>query len=370
VFGAIGAYERYFLPVLGKVMRDENTEDFFVFAEEAFYTSHIAYAPVVCTGVVSSDCEDTVAEMPFDQWSGGVAMGGGSRTIGLFMSTSWSLTTPSHELYMGSGLTPFMPLLSGWVLLAGEDAYASAFPGSIDGVLAGYVNAGPVQATAGYVLSQGVFGDLNVPRLRTFAQAVITNQFAELGQLKTGIRDLSIAELVGDAEEAVDTFGRTAAYVRNAKLKPPNLEDVGVDPELVGRDFWTAHLDQWNIAEIIDLEAAYAFASGGFFHKGLFAIHTPEMPERLVYASGPGSSDGEDFSVSAYGSIGFVELPELWYYGVAGGRSVALSAEVAFGNKRGGGKFFVRRNDPEFLKAFPYGQDAVNSGFMLYLHGL
>ena len=35
-----------------------------------------------------------------------------------------------------------------------------------------------------------------------------------------------------------------------------------------------------------------------------------------------------------------------------------------------GGEPVVRRNDAEFLTAFPYGQDAINSGFSVYLHGL
>ncbi len=68
VFGEVGAYDRYFRPVIANVMKNEDTEDFFVFAEEMYYTSHIAYAPVVCEGVVYSDRENTVAELPFDQF--------------------------------------------------------------------------------------------------------------------------------------------------------------------------------------------------------------------------------------------------------------------------------------------------------------
>jgi hypothetical protein len=31
------------------------------------------------------------------------------------------------------------------------------------------------------------------------------------------------------------------------------------------------------------VETAYAFASGGFFHMGLLALHTPDMPERASF---------------------------------------------------------------------------------------
>lgn len=372
VFGAVGAYDRYFRPVIANVMRNEDTEDFFVFAEEMYYTSHIAFAPVVCEGVVYGDCENTVAELPFDQFSGGIAMGGGSRHFGVFLATSWSLTAPSNDLYGGAGLTPVMPLLSGWVLPFGEDTYASLFPGSVDGILAGYLNVGPVQASAGYVLSQGLFGDVNLPKLRAFAQALVTDQFQELGLFKSGLRGLSLPEVVGSARETIESVGYTAAYVRDAKLKPPNIDDLSVDPELIGRDFWTAHLDQWNIAEIFDVEGAYAFATGGFFHKGLVAFHTPDMPERAAFETGETKRDTyyDEIEFSAYGSVGFVELPTLWYYGVSGGRSLSFAVELAFGNENSGGKIFVRQNDAEFLTAFPYGQDAVNSGFSVYLHGL
>jgi hypothetical protein len=372
IFGAVGAYDRYFRPVIANVMRGDDVDDFFVFGEEMYYTSHIAYAPIVCRGVVYSDCENTVAELPFDQFSGGIAMGGGSRHYGLFLATSWSLTAPSHDLYAGAGLTPVMPLVTGWVLPFGEDTYASLFPGSIDGILAGYLNVGPVQASAGYVLSHGFFGDVNLPKLRAFVQALLTDRFQELGLFKSGFRGLSLPELVGSAKSTIDSIGYTAAYVRDAKLKPPNIDDIGEEPELIGRDFWTAHLEQWNIAEIFDVEGAYAFATGGFFHKGLVAIHTPDMPERASFSTSETTRKTyyDEIDFSAYASVGFVELPALWYYGVSGGRSLAFSAELGFGNDSAGGKLFVRRNDPEFLAAFPYGQDAVNSGFSVYLHGL
>jgi len=376
IFGAIGAYERYLKPEVATLASGKAQSMIFL-SEEAYYTSNVGKALGRCTGTVSPEkCEQNYALFGFDMYSGTFSMGVGSRAFGGFLSTSYSLTVAGGQgPPMSAGLLP-ITALSFWIFrVFGESTFAKVLPGSMDAVGGLYANVGPVSASGGYILSKGAFGNLDVPKLRAFATAALTEEFQSLGFLKAGLRDIQ------EGTEMAKTLGQTSLFVRNLRLSPPSSGSVGAAGASAAsassadlRDaarkqafsLFTLNAEQKDLASYLDIVAAYALAPSPFVQEARVQLHTADFNARPKYDS---RSSQQDILYSAGLSAGYVSLPNLWYYGVEGGSKFTWSVELRMTYLQGMFRMFIRQNDPEFLTAFPFAYGAINGGFSFGFNG-
>jgi hypothetical protein len=361
IFGAIGGYERYLKPELNSLAAGK-AESLIFLSEEAYYTTHVGKALGRCTGTVNvGRCENNYALFDFDMYSGVVSMGGGGKHVGFFASTSYSLTVAGGQgAPAAAGLLP-ITALSFWLFrIFGEKAFSSVMPGSMDAVAGLYTNVGPVSASGGYILSKGAFGSVDVPKLRAFLTAALTEEFNAVGFLKAGLRDIQ------EGASFARTTGLTSVFARNLRLSPPSLEAAGKDLRSAASEqafsLFTLNAEQKDIASLLDVAAAYAFAPSAFVQEGRLSLHTPD------YNARPRKSQ-QDILYSAGVSAGYVALPNLWYYGVEGGSKFSWSVELRMTYLQGSFRMFVRQNDPEFLTAFPFAYGAINGGFSFGFNG-
>lgn len=197
---------------------------------------------------------------------------------------------------------------------------------------------------AGYVYSQGLYSNLNSRRLRLFATALLTDQFALLALAKGGLD-----KVVLPWEKA----GKTSLFGRNQVLKGPSPAtepDPGATTAQPGAaddagpgkiDLTTLHFQQHDIGGYLDVSAAYALLPRPFLHEGSATL---KLPGELV-----GLPEGMPLFT---GTIGVTEMPAMPWYAVEGGRQVYLDISLA-------DVVHIRRNDPATLVVFPYAQNAT-----------
>lgn len=379
LFGAIGAYERYLKPELNAMSMGRSKGMIFL-SEEAYITTGVGRAIGRCTGTASPGrCERNLALFDFDMYSGVFTMGIGPREFGFFASSSYSLTAAGGQGPSGTGgFLPVVALIALPLRIAGKTSFAKVLPGSADAVVGLYLNLGPVSASGGYILSQGAFGSVDVPKLKAFATAALTDQLGALDYLKAGFRDIQEAfeetkKGVNAAKESANflkSIGKTSVYARNMRLSPPSIDSVGADLRDAVRQqafsLLTANIEHKDLASLVDLSAAYAFLPGAFLQEGRVSLHTPDYNARPLYDS---HKSQQDILYSAGVTAGYVSLPNLWYYGVEGGSKFSWTVELRMTYLQGIFRMFVRQNDPEFLTAFPFAYGAINGGFTFGFNG-
>jgi hypothetical protein len=64
-----------------------------------------------------------------------------------------------------------------------------------------------------------------------------------------------------------------------------------------------------------------------------------------------------------------VQFPDLYYYGVQGGKKLSFSIEGGMVNENVVVKGFIRFNDLELLTPFPYAYNALNLGLSFSASG-
>ena len=355
VYGAVGAFDRYVIPLLGA----ESEEGIALFAFEYGAILNAAQAPGRCKKQITEatgGCLRGISLNNVDLYSSNVAFGYRSGPLGFFYTASYTLPvvvgeglnrgTYAYATVMGPALSWFMSPIR----LLGKKTFNKILPGDMDGVVGGSLNTKVGSAYVGYVFSQGVFGDIDLPELKSFVTTVLGQQFKELSYLKGGLRQFDYF-----SDSLAETIGRSSLYGRKLQLVPPQAPGI---TELADRqnliDFVTVHFEQTDIARYVDARVAYTATPVAELHQASVSVHTEDFSVNRGPRVQRGDQGDKKIPFEASLTAGVVSLPNLWYYGVEGGRRLSLTAEMAYGPARAS----IRRNDPEVLSTFPVAYDA------------
>ena len=371
VYGAVGAFDREIRPLA----EDRDHDGGAVFRLEYNFMPGAVHAigPCKTRQAESLDgCARGYSLNKVDYNTSSFVIGGGSKYFGAFYAASIAMPTVPGTGLDGAVISeligvfgPIMGYASAPVRAFGQKAYDSVFPwgGSADAVVG--IWAGPDQAKvyAGYVLSQGLFGDLSIPAIRGFSTAVLAHEFKELALFKAGIRAF---DYLGD-NDLVDTIGRTSLYGRQLVYDAPkqaaaDATDFSKSDATNAVKLLTAHFEQQDIAEWVSVSAAYAFKPKAFLHEARASVHTPRFDAMRSAPTFDKRKEGGDIPFGVSIGAGVVQLLNLWYYGVEGGRRLSVSAEANLGNLF---RFALKRNDPEILSSFPFAYDVWSIDFSL-----
>jgi len=270
-------------------------------------------------------------------------------TFGIFYASSLAYgITPQADprlrfMYHGAGFVygtvgaAFAPVLPGTYRQGGG-------PLSTDYVIGGIFDADAVVANAGFVGSTGFYFDVRGGKLPWFATALL-NQLSLDNYAKGGI------------SRAKSKAGESFVFARNVPFSAlPRTDSAGnlaPTPDLPRTNLTTGHIDQRSLGGILDVEAALAVLPSVIVHDAHVGLHTN------------GYHDGK---AGALIQGGIVELPDLFFYGVEGGRKPQFRAEVHGaggepGEKHAIGHVAVTMNDADHLVLFPYAQGAVSVEF-------
>ncbi len=358
MYGAIGAFERFILPKIWE--KDEDARNGVALEFNVIYNAAQAFGQCSALGV---DCPEGVTINQVDLYASNLAFVFSlDESLGMFYSSSYTVAAvpgTSDSRMVSSIMVTGAPLFAyvfGPVRLLGKDTFNKILPGDADGIVGGFVRTDSAALYAGYLFSKGAFTNVGLPELKAFASAAFAREFSELSYLKTGLERLELG-----GEDVAETIGKTTAFVRRLRMYPPTPNPQGIPIEelepLDGFDFLTAHLDQTAIADYFGGGAALGIKPNVSMFEGHLQIQTKDFRSAATGAFGD-PTEAPEFNGCL--KLGFVQMPNLYYYGVEGGRHFMVSAEA---NVHGVMALIFRMNDPELLSAFPYAHDAVNFAF-------
>lgn len=367
VYGSIGAFDRYVRPRIALLKKDNARASSGYFAAyEVNQAYGVSEAIGLCGGNREGYCDGRPRRYSLDLYS--ISMSGvwGDKDSGFFLSGSYSVAYVPPPERKGDAITrPVMLSMLGPIYfpyrLLGKKAFNWLLPGAADTILGFYTNKGPVQGYAGYIASQGLFGDLSAPSIKAFASAAVANQFEQLALLRGGLRDL-VLPLADEAEKKV---GRTALFARRIQVVAPRAPDPAQStdkaPGTSQVGVSTIHLEQTDVGSNIDLRAAYGFTPRPFVHEARVAVHTDRFRSHASLAT---SDDdlGYKGHWGASAMAGVASMPALPYYGVDGGYRFSFNLEAGYFSNDLRLFFYSRMNDPEFLASFPFAYNAPNFG--------
>lgn len=363
IFGAVGAYTRHISPFLS------SGKDGALFEVEYHATFDVMRAPGSCKvklGKNLDGCNLGTAINPVDLYGSNFAIGYRKGGWAFFYTASFTM-----PVVIGSpldrGITSYITIM-GPVLghgmvpiqLISKKLVREAFPGaSLDAIIGGSYGNEYVSVAGGYALSQGLFGDVQVPKISAFATALLGDRFTELSTLLAGFRQFDYLA----PASVTDTTGKTSLFARQLRYVPPQNLTPDQSALDAGRDgsfnFLSGHIEQTDIARYIDVSAAYLLKPKPLLHEASVSIHTPKFRSFQV-SKEPSQVDGP---LHAALSVGVVTMPDLLDFGVEGGRFFKITAEVA------SGPFFatIGRNDARTLAMFPMAYNAFDVWFGLRL---
>jgi hypothetical protein len=217
----------------------------------------------------------------------------------------------------------------------------------IDGILGGGFVSSYVTVNGGYALSQGLFGDIQVPKLQGFATALLGDEFKELATLAAGLRQFDYFGNKG----FTDTAGRTTLYARQLRYVPPQSAPAGEAASKTQQDgafnFVSGHFAQTDIAGYFDVSIAYLTKPTPLLHELSFSVHTEGFQAKSLETTG---------TAGVALTLGMVTLPNLYDFGIEGGRRFRFGLEFAAGPF----SLSLRCNDPQTLAMFPMAYNALD----------
>ncbi len=361
MFGAVSAFNRFVLPRINSDLDARRAADH-VDDDDVHLSMGVEwnYIPAAyelltsCNAPLEEACQRTGLSLSqVDMYASNISiLGYFGNGLGLFYTASQSTT-----IVVGKGenraitsyaavMSPVMAYALSATRLLGPDGIGEEF-GAMDGVIGGFAKAGPAVLYAGLVFSRGVFSNLSVPAIKAFAEAALGQDFSSLGYLAAGVRDLGF----GDPNDIEDAIGETTAFVRRVKWVSPQPV-VTDDPAGTALDLLTAHVGQTDIGRYVDLLGAVAITPKPSLFQGLLSAHTADFRKR----ANQGLAELEDeLGVSA--TVGFVNLPNLYFYGLEGGVRPMFAAEIGL---PASATVSLRYNDPELLTQLPIVQDSLS----------
>lgn len=218
---------------------------------------------------------------------------------------------------------------------------------------------------AGYVGSsgkRGLYANASSETIRAFATAALTDRFQKLPALMAGFDKLVLP--FGDYQYVANTIGATTLYARKLQFEPPQIGSAAGDAVQDPRsdfDFTTLHFEQTSMGSVLDFAGAYAIQPQKKLHQAIVRLHNPgyHTPRK------PGEEPDEMMGAGVSLGVGMVDLPDLPFYGVEGGRRVHFELEGGFDAGAFFAKIAFRRNDPTTLSYFPFAYDSWNLYYIL-----
>ena len=347
LYGAVGTAERVVLPAMHK----HEGMGMMVFEQ------HVLAGATEVAVTSNSDCSRDVFRSPVDLTSSNWALAWSGEDVGVFYNAAvtnaygagsgalrgvYGTVSTLAGIYYGLA-APFIP--------TGTQSNEVSIV-TFDWIAGAEVTPGTVAIRAGYVGSRGAYFQAAESRSGAFVGLAANESFAELPYARGGLERLAIPKVV-------DKIGRVSLFGR--KLVLPGV--VADQQDVTESNFFTGHLAQEGIAEIVDVWATYAVTPTPFFHELRVGGHTPNFL----------GLDDDDEGWGFRGTAGFVTMPQRIDLDVEGGRRFSGSLEAAYhlGERDEFGiiEFSLRYNDPKVLALFPYAEDALDIYFMLSFGG-
>lgn len=381
LYGAAGFAERVVFPRLDQKSaggwrdREAGTG---IFAFDVNVINGAAYVPSRETG---SDCPPEFGYLQHrtDLYAAATGFGAKFGPVGLFYVAT--VTGSDYATRVGSGFLPYAyglgAAFGGYLapfqprFLNYEEELRSRATDYIAGAQIDVWTLGAVRM--GYVGSKGGFFQASGKIVKLFGSSAIRD-FSDLSAaeyLKAGLDRQSWGR-----SDTARRIGATSLYARRLRYRPSSAVRAA---DGAATNFSSLHFQQASIGDLLDLDVAMGGLGQAepFLHVGRVGLHTPgfRYVQDLAFDSvAPGDLaliTRDEFVIDFGVNVGRVELPPLPYYGVMGGGKFTLDGQVvAWADLDGlliALSFAVRYNTPEFLEAFPYAQDAVNSTFSIRL---
>lgn len=237
-----------------------------------------------------------------------------------------------------------------------------------DWLLGAEVHPGSMTARVGYLGSKGIYTNVDerwtALFLKNAIRPVVQEVRAEAAELQethtllpylaAGVDRLPLPADARAVTGSTRLFGRKLTWYTRP---PPPPEEVNPDEdprESVDIDLWSGHLEQYDIAGLVDVRAAWTIRPQSQLHELVVAIHTP-------YWQSPELGDAWE-GMTARLQVGATQVPAAWYYGVKPGMKPTLGLDVGWGTPDLGkfGLLKVRMNHVDVLDLFPYAVGALS----------
>ncbi len=221
-----------------------------------------------------------------------------------------------------------------------------------------------------YSTDRGIYSNITGTKVKLFAGFLAREALKDLPYLSLGLASLDF--LVSPAMRKL--FGDTSIYVRKLQfvgLTPPEPSNEETSTAKVERtSFVTQHFEQTGIAEMVDVFVAYSTSPKPMLYEATLGLHTVgyRSPKSLIATASRKVEERPD-SYGVNVSVGVIQLPDLWYYGVQGGYRFKASVSVAASS---GGVVFATGlsvNDADILSVFPYAYNAPQFFFLVAGNG-
>jgi len=210
---------------------------------------------------------------------------------------------------------------------------------------------GPVAVRVGYSGFGGLITNLAVPDAHVSGTAVFGDELRALTYLRLG------------ADMVPTPAGHTNAYVRRMGWRIPPRYDVNTGDPIEDRPhrvgFWTAHAEQKDVFELVDVSAAAVLAPGTALHEARAMIHSYDFntADPRARHQRSGRSGGKAAPRFALGG-GVAGMPDRPYYGEKSAIVPSFRADVGVqsGEANHGRMAFdltLRYAEPETLALFP-----------------
>ena len=359
-FGAAQFAEKAITPLL------QHGPMAFSFHGNAIYDS--AHVPAISSQAGCTALE-RYQRTPVDSAAGAVGIGYGGEWWSLFYAASFTRTR-LRTTDTAAGFAPYVAALESFA------GFAAPFlgGGSVDGIngrardyiLGGRAEVFGTELRLGYVGSTGVYFHASESEYtKLFTSLAVGQKFDVLAYLKGGVGPFDLDELVFDG------LGSSYLYAQQTAFTSPLRLDAArevIDEPLATTSFWTLSFEQRNMFGNFEIALSAALRPQAFFHHAELAWSTgnfhADQPEGPKSKYGPGWVDGRV-------AVGFIEMPELRFLGVPGGKkriTIDLEGRITIGSRKDSGQLALgwsfKANDPTTLMMFPASASATH---FLYL---
>ncbi len=205
----------------------------------------------------------------------------------------------------------------------------------------------------GYAGSQGVFSNLTEAHVRAFVGAVVDDFARGISNPYLAAGFSSLDWVLSDA--AIDILGHTKLFGRRQLQAPPPPSDLIArteDERPKGSRFSTINVEQTDIMGVVDVILRATIEPKPDLFEASLGYHKRWLADQF----------------GVFIRAGVVKLPNLWFYGVAGGYKPRFEAGAAIGKTLPGRhvvEVAVGINDAEVLSVFPYAYNAVQFRFRI-----
>jgi len=222
----------------------------------------------------------------------------------------------------------------------------------------------------GYLASQGFFTNITEHHVRLFATSLLNDGLAldRIPYLNVGISQFDW--LLG--KDLEKTIGYISPSIRqNIFLTRPPVNLTGelpgeVEARSAGTELLrTLNLDRIGAGDFLDARVSYAIEPRPAFYEGSVVLHTRDfLPERYLLQSGRDAA-----AMGARLTVGAINMPPLYYYGVPGGVKPRVQVDWmgVVPMSRSSMRFYITLgiNASDTLAVYPFAYNAFHMGISL-----